>query len=71
LFTNGYYYAPVQHPCYHCTCTWMACSSWCRAVTSIPCSRPTVKWSGGAYWREHVGGSVTQYIFFKTNQNIR
>ena len=27
LFTNGYYYAPVQHPCYHCTCTWMACSS--------------------------------------------
>lgn len=27
LFTNGYYYAPLQHPCYHCTCTWMACSS--------------------------------------------
>lgn len=28
LYTNGYYYAPVQqHPCYHCTCTWMACSS--------------------------------------------
>lgn len=27
LFPNGYYYAPLQHPYYQCTCTWMACSS--------------------------------------------
>jgi hypothetical protein len=66
--------APLQQPCYHCTCSWMACS-WSHVLASKLCSRPTVKWSDwntvpermvwseGLLTRAQVWLSKTQYLF--------